>query len=106
MTVPKVSVAQAVTVSLKELENGTKHHISIDYRRVTDLNQGTVSFDTLTEAFGLSSLGIIIVKDLPENFIHLRKQVLSNASHLASLPESELSTSTPSPKQILRLKTN
>ncbi|KAJ6119314.1 hypothetical protein N7523_003594 [Penicillium sp. IBT 18751x] len=72
MNVPKVSVAQAVTVSLKELENGT------------------VSFETLTEAFGPSSLGIIVVKDLPENFVQLRKQVLSNASYLAALPEAEL----------------
>lgn len=51
---------------------------------------GTVSFETLTEAFGPSSLGILIVKDLPENFTQLRAQVLSNASYLAALPEHEL----------------
>ncbi|KAJ5308764.1 hypothetical protein PENANT_c013G07014 [Penicillium antarcticum] len=69
-------VAQAVTVSLQEL---------ID---------GTVSFDTLTEAFGPASLGIIVVKDLPSTFAELRKTVLSNASYLAALPESELESLT------------
>lgn len=54
------------------------------------MHPGTVSFDTLTEAFGPSSLGIIIVKDLPERFTQLRAQVLSNASYLAALPSSEL----------------
>ncbi|KAJ6102006.1 hypothetical protein N7486_004433 [Penicillium sp. IBT 16267x] len=72
MAVNKTPVAQAVTVSLKDLENGT------------------VSFDTLTEAFGPSSLGIIVVKDLPEKFTQLRTQVLSNASYLAALPPKEL----------------
>lgn len=51
---------------------------------------GSVSFDTLTEAFGPSSLGIIVVKDLPAEFARLRAQVLSNASYLAALPEEEL----------------
>ncbi|KAJ5086009.1 hypothetical protein N7532_010780 [Penicillium argentinense] len=72
--VTNVPVAQAVTVSLKDLENGT------------------VSFDTLTKAFGPSSLGIIVVKDLPAEFATLRAQVLSNASYLAALPASELET--------------
>ncbi|KAJ6000514.1 hypothetical protein N7481_000923 [Penicillium waksmanii] len=74
MSAPQAPVAQAVTVSLKDLENGT------------------VSFDTLTEAFGPSSLGIMIVKDLPEKFIKLRAQVLSNSSYLAALPPAELET--------------
>ncbi|KAJ5084806.1 hypothetical protein NUU61_009385 [Penicillium alfredii] len=69
-------VAQAVTVSLQELVDGT------------------VSFDTLTEAFGPSSLGIIVVKDLPEEFVQLRAQVLSNASYLAALPDNELDSLT------------
>lgn len=51
---------------------------------------GSVPFDTLAEAFGPSSLGILIVKDLPANFRGLRAQVLSNSSYLASLPEDEL----------------
>ncbi|KAJ5788634.1 hypothetical protein N7457_003624 [Penicillium paradoxum] len=69
-------VAQAVTVSLQELVDGT------------------VSFETLTEAFGPSSLGIIVVKDLPSTFTELRAQVLSNASYLAALPDPELESLT------------
>ncbi|KAL2364132.1 hypothetical protein RJZ56_002951 [Blastomyces dermatitidis] len=65
---------QAVTVSLKELE------------------EGSVSFETLTEAFGPSSLGIIIVKDLPARFKELRATALSNASYVAALPQDELDT--------------
>ncbi|KAJ5106363.1 hypothetical protein N7456_003038 [Penicillium angulare] len=72
MHVNQATVAQAVTVSLKDLENGN------------------VSFDTLTEAFGPASLGIIVVKDLPQHFAELRAKVLSNASYLAALPEKEL----------------
>ncbi|PGH12920.1 hypothetical protein AJ80_06525 [Polytolypa hystricis UAMH7299] len=76
--------AQAVTVSLKELI------------------AGTVPFETLTEAFGPSSLGIIVVKDLPEKFNDLRSQVLSNASYLAALPENELeSLSSPESKYLV-----
>ncbi|CAG7984155.1 unnamed protein product [Penicillium olsonii] len=70
------TVAQAVTVSLQEL---------ID---------GTVSFDTLTEAFGPESLGIIVVKDLPQTFTELRQKVLSNASHLAALSDADLDSLT------------
>ncbi|PYI24622.1 Clavaminate synthase-like protein [Aspergillus japonicus CBS 114.51] len=76
MTLENIPQGQAVTVSLKEL---------ID---------GTITFATLTEAFGPSSLGIIIVKDLPANFAPLRAQVLSNASYLAALPQEELETLT------------
>lgn len=54
---------------------------------------GTVSFDTLTEAFGPESLGIIVVKDLPQTFIELRAKVLSNSSYLAALPDAELGKS-------------
>jgi isopenicillin N synthase-like dioxygenase len=63
---------QAVTVSLKEL---------ID---------GAVSFQTLEEAFGPSSLGIIIVRGLPTEFSSLRHNLLSYASYLANLPVEEL----------------
>lgn len=44
----------------------------------------------MTEAFGPSSLGILIVKDLDTRFHTLRKEVLSSASHLAALPDTEL----------------
>ncbi|BCR84252.1 uncharacterized protein ACHE_11654S [Aspergillus chevalieri] len=76
MGLNEVSQAQAVTVSLQELVDGT------------------VSFDALTEAFGPSSLGIIIVKDLDTKFQQLRSEVLSNASSLAALPEDELESLT------------
>ncbi|RDW70633.1 uncharacterized protein DSM5745_08144 [Aspergillus mulundensis] len=71
-----IQQAQAVTVSLQELI------------------EGTVSFDTLTEAFGPSSLGIIVVKDLDAKFQQLRAQVLSNASYLAALENDELESLT------------
>ncbi|PYH44816.1 uncharacterized protein BP01DRAFT_320019 [Aspergillus saccharolyticus JOP 1030-1] len=84
MGLENIAQGQAVTVSLKEL---------ID---------GTISFNTLTEAFGPESLGIIIVKDLPANFASLRAQVLSNASYLAALPEEELeSLTSPSAKYLV-----
>ncbi|KAL4928538.1 uncharacterized protein BDV17DRAFT_263759 [Aspergillus undulatus] len=76
MSSKPIKHAQAVTVSLQEL---------ID---------GTVSSDTLTEAFGPSSLGIIVVKDLDPKFQQLRAQVLSNASYLAALPNDELESLT------------
>ncbi|PWY95599.1 Clavaminate synthase-like protein [Aspergillus sclerotioniger CBS 115572] len=84
MGLDDIPVAQAVTVSLQEL---------ID---------GTVPPSTLTEAFGPSSLGIILVKDLPSTFTSLRAQVLSNTSYLASLPEPELeSLSSPTSKYLI-----
>ncbi|KAF7559309.1 hypothetical protein G7046_g4840 [Stylonectria norvegica] len=66
------SQAQAVTVSLG------------------DLKAGTVSFETLQRAFGPDSLGILIVKDVPEEFTQLRHLALSYASYLGNLPEKEL----------------
>lgn len=50
----------------------------------------SVSFEKLEEAFGPSSLGILIVKDLPPQFMALRHQLLSFASYLANLPSEEL----------------
>lgn len=47
-------------------------------------------FQTLEEAFGPSSLGILIVKDLPSQYPRLRHEVLSFASYLANLPMAEL----------------
>lgn len=110
-----VTHAQAVTVSLKELLDGElstlfggnlgwpqikkkKKRRKGSRSRVSEHKfanfvmycPGTVSFETLSEAFGPSSLGIIVVKDLPPKFKDLRAQVLSNASYLAALPEEEL----------------
>lgn len=95
MSAIQAPVAQAVTVSLNDLVNGnvswgTPASDSCIPGQAANTIAGTVSFDTLTEAFGPSSLGIIVVKDLPEKFVQLRKQVLSNASYLAALSQSEL----------------
>ncbi|OAA62268.1 hypothetical protein ISF_05277 [Cordyceps fumosorosea ARSEF 2679] len=66
--------AQAVTVSLK------------------DLQSGNVSFETLQQAFGPDSLGILVVKDVPKQFPKLRHSALSYASYLGNLPHAELET--------------
>lgn len=52
---------------------------------LADLKTG-ICDDLLPYAFGPSSLGIIIVKDLPKEFLDLRFKVLSSASTLARLP--------------------
>lgn len=90
MDITQAPVAQAVTVSLTDLENGKCHFSLYIPQHTHPENVGVVSFDSLTEAFGPSSLGIIIVKDLPQEFVQLRAQVLSNASYLAALPNPEL----------------
>lgn len=51
---------------------------------------GNVSFETLQEAFGPDSLGILVVKDVPEQFPKLRQSALSYASYLGNLPQAEL----------------
>lgn len=55
-----------------------------------ELKDGTVTLETLEQAFGPASLGIIIVKELPEKFAALRRDVLSLSSYLANLPAEEL----------------
>ncbi|TVY48689.1 hypothetical protein LOCC1_G001855 [Lachnellula occidentalis] len=62
----------AVTVSLEDLKNGN------------------VSFSTLEEAFGPDSLGVIIVKDVPSEFLELRHRLLSYSSYLGNLPVHRL----------------
>lgn len=63
---------QAVSVSLHELRDGS------------------VSLETLEQAFGPASLGIIIVRDLPGEFVGLRQKLLSYSSYLANLLDGEL----------------
>jgi isopenicillin N synthase-like dioxygenase len=67
-----VAQAQAVTVSLNDLESGN------------------VSFETLQKAFGPDSLGILVVKDVPEQFAKMRHLGLSYSSYLGNLPKEEL----------------
>lgn len=57
---------------------------------LTELDDGSVSLETLEKAFGPASLGIIIVRDLPEEFVGLRSRLLSYSSYLANLPAEEL----------------
>ena len=59
---------------------------------LADLKEGNIPFTTLLSAFGPSSLGILIVTDLPSEFTSLRHRVLSSASSLAHLPTDQLST--------------
>ncbi|VUC29255.1 unnamed protein product [Clonostachys rosea] len=72
MSTDNVRIAQPVVLSLE------------------DLRTGNVSFETLVEAFGPNSLGILVVKDVPSEFAGLRHQALSYASYLGNLPEEEL----------------
>ncbi|RDI81007.1 hypothetical protein Vi05172_g8933 [Venturia inaequalis] len=71
-TIGAAKVQEAVTVSLDELRDGS------------------LSFDSLEDAFGPASLGIIVVKGLPDDFENKRRNLLSYASYLANLPEHEI----------------
>lgn len=55
-----------------------------------DLKDGNISLESLEQAFGPDSLGIILVKDLPSHFAALRSKLLSLSSCLANLPAEEL----------------
>ncbi|KAK5112773.1 hypothetical protein LTR62_003871 [Meristemomyces frigidus] len=55
-----------------------------------DLQAGTIPLSTLEKAFGPTSLGIILVRDLPPNYLSLRKTLLSYSSYLANLPPATL----------------
>jgi len=56
----------------------------------TDLLAGNIQFASLEEAFGPNSLGILLVKDLPESYPELRRNLLSYSSYLANLPKEHL----------------
>ncbi|KAK2743219.1 hypothetical protein CKAH01_06929 [Colletotrichum kahawae] len=79
------SIAQPVTVSLKDLKEASQPQLTCD-----NLLLGNIPFETLQKAFGPDSLGILVVKDVPTEFAHLRHQTLSYASYLGNLPEQEL----------------
>ena len=69
---------------------------------LNDLKTGNISHETLLNAFGPSSLGILVVTDLPPSFSTLRSTVLSDSSHLAALPRSRLDSLTnPSAKYLV-----
>lgn len=50
---------------------------------------GNISFETLQEAFGPESLGILVVKDVPPEFAALRHELLSYASWMGNLSEKD-----------------
>ncbi|KAI1487996.1 hypothetical protein F5X96DRAFT_647548 [Biscogniauxia mediterranea] len=56
---------------------------------LTDLKNGNISFETLQEAFGPESLGILVVKDVPAEFPDLRRRLLSYASYMGNLSEKD-----------------
>jgi hypothetical protein len=72
MTGEAAQKADPVSVSLRELQDGS------------------VPFSALEDAFGPSSLGILVVRDLPKNFSELRENLLSYSSYLANLPQVRL----------------
>lgn len=78
---------EPVVVSLEDLEHCQSFGDSIGTRHLIRI---PVPFETLEEAFGPSSLGILIVKDLPSRFCRLRHELLSYSSYLANLPTEEL----------------
>lgn len=55
-----------------------------------NLNTGSISHQTLIDAFGPESLGIIIVKDIGTDFGMLRSRLLSYSSYLSNLPAFRL----------------
>ena len=75
--------------SLSQIQKADAVSVSL-----ADLKSGNVSHETLLDAFGPSSLGILVVTGLPPTFPQLRSTVLSNSSHLAALPPSTLETLT------------
>jgi hypothetical protein len=79
--------ATVVTVTLEDLKNGKL--LLLDSEKLTEV-QGNVSFSTLEEAFGPDSLGILLVKDVPSEFVELRHRLLSYSSYLGNLPAHSL----------------
>lgn len=70
------------TVSLWRLFNSTSPF--------AHAHLGSVTFAELEEAFGPDSLGILVVKGLPEKFKELRQRALSYASYIGNLPAEQL----------------
>ena len=79
---------EAVTVSLNQLRDGKL--TCTPFGLGPDPKLDTVPFEVLEDALGPSSLGILIVSDLPSQFTELRHRLLSYASYLANLPGEQL----------------
>ena len=83
----------AVTVGLEDLQNSEPALPCRLLRCEPPSDQDAsdnVSFSLLEQAFGSSSLGIIIVEHLPPRFHALRHRLLSYSSALGHLPKQEL----------------
>ncbi|KAH0128061.1 hypothetical protein KCU67_g17232, partial [Aureobasidium melanogenum] len=76
-----------MAVNLSESGVQTASPVTVSLR---DLQSGSVPFEALEDAFGPDSLGIIVVRDLPSDFVTMRKALLSYSSYLANLPQTEL----------------
>ncbi|KAH0363489.1 Clavaminate synthase-like protein, partial [Aureobasidium melanogenum] len=76
-----------MAVNLSESGVQTASPVTVSLR---DLQSGSVPFEALEDAFGPDSLGIIVVRDLPSEFVTMRKALLSYSSYLANLPQAEL----------------
>lgn len=63
-------------------------------RCILNKSIGDVSFETLQEAFGPDSLGILVVKDVPTEFVTLRHELLSYASYMGNLDKADFGMST------------
>jgi hypothetical protein len=94
----------AVVVSLVDLKDGrfTFREIKTDTSIEADHSlSGNVPFSTLEAAFGPDSLGIIIVKDVPSDFVELRHRLLSYSSYLGNLPGFSRGSSPLTPRPAL-----
>ncbi|SMY23035.1 unnamed protein product [Zymoseptoria tritici ST99CH_1A5] len=78
--------------SIQEDPSSPPHQPPIITVSLSSLQSNSIPLSTLEAAFGPSSLGILLVKDLPPTFPALRSKLLSYASYLAALPASTLST--------------
>lgn len=87
-----MATGEAVMVSLDELKECQLRDLKGHQSR-PNLCTASVSFEILEKAFGPSSLGILIVKDLPGQYLNLRRRLLSFASLLAVLPSHVLGIS-------------
>jgi hypothetical protein len=74
-------------IALSKTDEKRPHAVSVSLQELRD---GSVSLETLEEAFGSASLGIILVRDLPAEYKELRVKLLSMSSYLANLGEGEL----------------
>ena len=90
----------AVVVSLEELKQ-CQVPLNLRLLHILMYLVASIAFESLEEAFGPCSLGIIIVKDLPSRFVELRHKLLSYASYLANLSSEELGICLPWSRSLL-----